>query len=557
MMLPCFQCQNNFDITAAEQEFLQKISPVFNGKKYLIPDPTLCPDCRLQRRVAWRNERSYYHRSCGLCGKSIVSLFSPDKPNPVYCNLCWWGDKWDSKTFGKSYDPNRPFFDQVQELMNVVPELTIQNDDGIGSVNSAYCQDLALCKNCYFVIGTWHTEDSYYSSMNVSYDRFVCDSGNLVYSELCYECLDSQKLYHCAFVQNSENCSDCFFGFDLKGCRNCFGCIGLRQKEFHIFNQPFSKEAYEKEKARWDLGSYAVLEQLKAQYRQWILQFPRKNMNLQNCKNTIGNNNFNCKNCFGFGLLSSEGGRYCHQCDGPKFCSDIFNSGNPQWCYEGMVPDNSYLTHFTWFSWRDKHVLYSLNCHDSENLFACVALRRQKYCILNKQYSKEEYENLVPKIIARMQIDNEWGEFFPISMSYFCYNETVAQELFPLTEEAATEKGFPWKERDPKEYGPQTCIIPDHIRDAGDTLPREILACIQCRKNFKIIREELAFYRKMTLPIPRKCSDCRHCDRLALRTPYKLFSRFCVKCKKPIQTSYSKERPEIVYCEECYLKTVY
>jgi hypothetical protein len=40
------QCQISFDITPDDLAFYDKVSPVFNGKKELIPPPTLCPECR-------------------------------------------------------------------------------------------------------------------------------------------------------------------------------------------------------------------------------------------------------------------------------------------------------------------------------------------------------------------------------------------------------------------------------------------------------------------------------------------------------------------------------
>jgi hypothetical protein len=52
---------------------------------------------------------------------------------------------------------------------------------------------------------------------------------------------------------------------------------------------------------------------------------------------------------------------------------------------------------------------------------------------LNKQYTKEEYEKLLPKIIAHMKKTGEWGEFFPISISPFNYEETPAMDYYPLT----------------------------------------------------------------------------------------------------------------------------
>jgi hypothetical protein len=37
-----------------------------------------------------------------------------------------------------------------------------------------------------------------------------------------------------------------------------------------------------------------------------------------------------------------------------------------------------------------------------------VGLKYKKYCIYNKEYSKEEYNRIVPEIIAQMIRDKEW-----------------------------------------------------------------------------------------------------------------------------------------------------
>ncbi|MEK6615628.1 MAG: hypothetical protein AABZ32_05890 [Bacteroidota bacterium] len=328
----------------------------------------------------------------------------------------------------------------------------------------------------------------------------------------------------------------------------------MRQKEFYIFNQPYSEEDYRKKLKEYDFGSSAGLGKIKKEYSHWILQFPRKNMNLQNCENCEGNDLFYSNESFHcFGLLKADHAKYCYQGDMNMYSYDIFNSGRPNWCYEGLTPDDSYMTHFSWFSWKCKNVLYGINCHSSENLFGCVGLHRAKYCILNKQYSKEEYEALVPKIIEHMKKTGEWGEFPPAAISFFGYNETVAQEYFPLTKEQILANGWKWREPDLKEYQPQSFVISDHIRDTKDDLSQKILACVECGKNYKIIAQELKFYHQMNLPVPRKCSLCRHFDRLRLRPPYKLWDRACGKCGVNMKTVYSPERPEKVLCEKCYL----
>ena len=64
----------------------------------------------------------------------------------------------------------------------------------------------------------------------------------------------------------------------------------------------------------------------------------------------------------------------------------------------------------------------------------------QDYCILNKQYTKLDYETTVAKLIQHMIDTGEWGSFQPASMSLYGYNETVANEYFPLEKEEAIKR---------------------------------------------------------------------------------------------------------------------
>jgi hypothetical protein len=178
---------------------------------------------------------------------------------------------------------------------------------------------------------------------------------------------------------------------------------------------------------------------------------------------------------------------------------------------------------------------------------------------LNKQYTKEEYEELVPKIIEHMKKSGEWGQFFPVGISPFAYNETVAIEYYPLSKEEVLAKGWRWQEE--SESGDAQKVsdykIPDNISDVSDEILGKGLKCEVTGRPYKIIQQELEFYRKMNLPIPRRCPDQRHIDRIALRDPRKLWERKCTNCGKMMSSVYAPERSEKVYCEECYLKAVY
>jgi len=222
----------------------------------------------------------------------------------------------------------------------------------------------------------------------------------------------------------------------------------------------------------------------------------------------------------------------------------------------------------------------------------------------NKQYLKEEYyEELIIKIKSYMNtkpykdktgIIYKYGEFFPIELSPFGYNETVANEYFPMTKEEIQAKGY--KYTDIKKYKGEykvtmrTQDIPDHIKNVGNKILEEVIECANVHNEeekkdvckgvgaFKIIPQELEFYKKQNFPIPRLCPDCRHFERIKQRNPLKLWHRKCtcggkksdnnvydnivehfhkaVHCPNEFETTYAPERKEIVYCEPCYLSEV-
>ncbi len=139
-----------------------------------------------------------------------------------------------------------------------------------------------------------------------------------------------------------------------------------------------------------------------------------------------------------------------------------------------------------------------------------------------------------------MKKTEEYGEFFPIKICPFGYNETLAMDAFPLTKEEAKKKGFKWHD-------------PPAPKLSDDT---NVTTC-SCEKNFKIIAQEIAFYKKLKIPTPEKCPLCRHNTRMAKRQPLKLWDRECAKCNTSVKSNYQPSRPEIIYCEACYLKDVY
>lgn len=560
MQKSCKHCGVGFSITEEDLIFYDKVSPSFANTKCPIPTPNLCPACREQRRMSFRNDRFYYPRSCDLCKKSMLSLFHPSHPGKVYCNVCWWSDQWDPLSFGRDFDFNRPFFEQFKELCDAVPRITMVNDNGVQSQNCEYTTDFALGKNAYMVLCSWYVEDSMYG-YQTNWVKSSMDNLYLLRSELMFETVTCENCYHCSHAQQLKDCSECIFGYDLINCQNCLLSAGLRNKQYCIWNQQYSKEEYYKHLESFNLGSWASVQNLKKQFAEFILGVPRKYANLIQCEDCTGDNLKRCKDskeCYNQSDL--HGCKFMTSGDKAVDCYDCNSTGNPELCYDSLTPDNGYMNAFTADCWNAKFLLYCSHSHNSQNLFGCSGLKRNQYCILNKQYTKEEYEALMPRIIEHLKGTGEWGEFFPASLSPFAYDETPALEWHPLSQEGAEKLGYRWRGEDSGSRGKETVQwteVPDHIKDAPETLPKEILACQECAKNYRLTKEEFEYYRKHTLPIPRFCPNCRHKHRWQKLNPRKLWPRLCLRCQNPVQSTYAPDRPERVYCEDCYLREVY
>jgi hypothetical protein len=574
----CQNCKTSFVIEPDDFAFYEKIG---------VPPPTFCPQCRKQRRLSWRNDMNLYSRTCDLCKKSIISIYSTDKPFPVCCVKCWWSDKWDPKQYAQDYDPSRNFFEQFKELQSKVPALAMVNDDGIGSVNCEYTQDFAFSKNCYMVFIAWKLENACYIYYATGGKDMVDVVSNFGDSNYIYDTIFTEQCYECRSVYYSSALSNCAFCYDCRDCQDCFISGGLRHKRYNFKNQQYTKEKYEKLVAEYRLDTWDGAERARAEFMPMLLHYPRKFSNMRNCVNCTGDSLINGKNSkFCFNVQRAEDCKWIENADTPKDSYDLTIGGELQQCYEGITPDHSQHNFFSIFSWKNHDVAYVDGCHSSKNLFGCCGLKSAEYSILNKRYSKEEYEVLRAQIVkdmaARPYIDKHgnayaYGEFMPSELSYFDYNETVAQDFFPLDKAAALQKGFSWQEKFQVTIGKGTLVaqdIPQAIGDVQDSILQELLTCIECERNYRLIPQELQFYRKMKIPVPRKCFFCRNKARFVIRNPYQLWPRSCAcagaqsangvykntvshfhgggSCPNNFEAPYAPECNEIVYCESCY-----
>ena len=560
----CQSCQAKFIIESEDFAFYKKID---------VPAPTFCPECRAVRRMAWRNERHLYKRDCitkdGV--QQLISNIPPTVSFPVYAQEYWWSDDLDAMQYGQDYDFSRPFLEQFYELLQKAPQphaTNLQNSD------CNYCNFTYQCKNCYLAFASDLNEDSSYLhqalSCKNSYDLEGCES-----MESSYMCYKSKGCYSSSYTYFTYNCVNSHLMFDCHNCQDCFGCVNLRNKKHCIFNEQYSKEEYDEKVKELRDGSYATLQKNLEKFHTFTLEFPRKYADILQSINSTGNHIRNAKNChYCFDVADSEDCRYLtYFFSGIKDVADAFGGGvNFERGYELFsVGENAQDLYMSAMIWTCQDIYYSQLCHRSNNCFGCVSLRDKQYCILNKQYTKEEYEEMLPKIKQHMMdmpyVDNKgreykFGEFFPVEMSPFAYNETIAQDYFPITKQDAMEKGFRWYEKEGGNYqiSMHTADIPDNINDVDESILTQIVECADKDQEyspgaFRITAGELQFYKNMNLPLPRKSPDARYYERLKQRHPLQLWKR-TTEDGVDVMTSYSPDRPERILSEEAYKREV-
>jgi len=516
------------------------------------------------RRLIWRNERIFFRRPDSLTGKEIFSGFPPQVKAKIYDVEYWKSDAFEALDYGRDYDFSKTFFQQFHELLYIVPwpSRAISN-----LVNSDYSNQADDLKNTYLVHNSGDIENSAYivRATHIK-DGFDLLEGTRI--ELAYDSTLSTDGFKIFYSVDCVECNDVWISKDLHGCSNCIGCVGLRGKSYFIFNKQYSKEDYVEELMKLKLHTYSGLEAARRKaYEIWKkkpVKFYHGKM-LVDCVADNAQRSKNCKECWG--INENQNLKFCQMA-----YEDVTDSydysvwGNKvSLLYECITcGDQSENLKFCFDCWPgSKGLEYCIHCRSSSDLFGCVGLKKKQYCIFNKQYTKAQYEELVGRIKNQMKelpfTDSRgrvygYGEFFPQEFSPFAYNESQLQALFPKTKEQAEELGFFMREQPVKEFSItlKASELPDSIDEVKDDILNQVIGCANCGKAYKIVAMELQFFKHVRLPLPRTCVECRFQTRNKLINPPVFYDRICAKCQNPIRTTYAPNRPEIVYCEQCY-----
>ena len=545
----CEKCQREFIIQADDVPFYEKMD---------LPLPSMCTYCRWKYLLAFWVFGRFRIAKSALSGKTIITVFPESVPFPIYERSEFVSDAWDPLTYGKDYDSSRPFIEQLVELQSKVPH---PHQTGIKNFNSDWTDDIWESKDAYLTRSGLHMESVIYGYRLVNCKNCI----DVTYSfdlERCYDCLYCFKSYNLKYSFNCHDCIDSLFLYDCRNCQNCFMSWNLRNQKYHILNQPYSKEEYGKKIKEYNLKSRAAVEELKKETWRHIQQdaIHRQDYNIQ-VERSTGNFITNDKNCYGcYFLEESENCRHIIRGFRSKETVDSVGALDCEKCALEVQVGMDYNNLCCLYTNNCRYSSYLDNCEECEYCFGCVGLRKKKYCILNKQYTKEEYEGLVEKIKTDMKKMGEWGKFFPLSSAYCGYNLSLAQMQFPMTKDEVFQFGAKWEEAVEPHY--ENTIsgddLPDSIDQVGDEIVKQRILCPETKLSYNITKEELAFYREHKIPLPRRHFDWRTLDRFK---PFSLMvipqKGTCYYCKKEIDHYYSPSLGfQKIACLECYQQEV-
>jgi hypothetical protein len=523
-----------------------------------VPLPTLCPKERLRYLCAFRNRVQLYHSKCEFSDKNILTCIPPDRGFKVYDVEIWQSDKFNALDYGVDYDFSRSFFDQMWELYRRTP-LPSMGVVRSTMINSDYCNGITGAKNCYLVFSSGMSEDCLFC-YNMWSNKGLVDCALCYHSELCYECVNIQKCYRLKLSKNCENCSESSFLMNCFSCRNCFGCVNLSNKQYCFYNEQLTKEEYEKRISEIDLGSYDTLTREQQKFNEFRNNFPSKAYWGRNNENSSGHlihNNKNCDNVFIVsGSEDVEHGLFLTNTQNSMFHTMFGNKA--ELIYSSCtVGDNAYNVRFSSECYENVHDLeYCLfTGFGAGNCFGCVGVQRKEYCVFNKQYSKDDYFALADSIKTQMRNNGEYGKFFPPQFSPFYFNNCDAAHFFPLAKAEAIQRGFQWEEEGRVAESDQT-VWSDSIDEVGDDILERQLVCEKSGKPFKLVKQELDFYRRERLPIPRVSPMERIRGRTRIFEWRESREEQCARCGEGVKTMCPRDQTNLL-CERCWQREMY
>jgi len=487
---------------------------------FKLPFPTMCPQERLRRKLAFVNLEGFILRNCDSSNVEIYSTYPKDAQFPVYDPEIWWSDSWDASDYQMEVDFERLFIEQLLELWKSVPRPAYVSKNAFESKALHYVD---RASNSSFVSLAQDISDCHYSKGLFNCKHCV-DCYQLENCENCYEslhCLDSSML---RFSENCINCKDSWF---LSSCEDCSWCLfstNLKAKEYYVFNEYVGREKFEAIIEELNLSNRESLDSAKQKAFEFFKDKTIPPVSGYDFGQSTGNYLWSSSNVLcSFDCRESEDVLYCSSIKGVSKSIDGVGLGgeSSRIAQFALVGDGAKDVRNSVECWGNvEHLEYCSHCTDSSYLFGCVGLKGKKYCILNKQYDEEQFWDIRKKIISYLKRKNTWGNFLTPGFCGLPYNLSAAQTYLPLGRAPAKLMGFKWADEQDSlgvekivEKKPKS--VPETNRELSQRDSEDVLyLCEISARIFRVYDHEVDFYNQMGLPPPNRSPKYRYEERM-------------------------------------------
>lgn len=548
-------CEGEFDLVEEDIKFFKMLR---------VPPPNFCPTCRRMRRMVYMNYVQLTKRKCDAPGHTemMISILPAECPFPVYDYHYFTGEQLEPLSFGVSYIPGESPMETFYALRKKFPMPSFLNRDP-SSLNSEYSNGGQNLKNGYFVFTCHDVENAWYSNVILK-GRNIMDSYWVTDSESTYENVFSDHIYQSSFVYFSGNCTDSKFLFDCRNCSNCFGCVNLRNKSYCVYNQQLTKEEYSSFLSSVYPLSRKKLSEYKEKFWELVKTLPMNGPRNVAVTNVFGSNLRNSKNLYDVtDADKSENIAHSDEILTLKDSMDTtFTGDGASLVYMGVnIGTLSNKIKFSVSTKFSNDCEFTFNSKNLSNCFMCFGLQKGSYCILNRQYEKEEYYKIVDEIKSEMLKKGEYADGVGMEFSAQAYNFSIGQISFPLSEQEILKLGG-YMAKDPgTNASGQEAIssdkLPQTIEETEDEILNKAIVCEVTGRPFRIVPSELEFYRKIKLPLPSIHPSVRMEKRIEISAHGKKNEATCAKCHKDIITMFDPKENFILYCEDCFKKEIY
>ena len=288
------------------------------------------------------------------------------------------------------------FFKELNRIIAARPKISTQV---LHSENVEWGHNCYYCKNLYWSFDNLKCNDGSYVYDSMS----TVDSTDVDYcteAQLCYDSVDAFKCYNSAFLENCANLRDSWYSVRCNGGNDLFGCVGLKNKSFCIFNRQLTEQDYRQkveEYKKWPQDKvWSVVRDLEKRY-------PVTQTNeMYNENSSYGNYVYYSKNCYlCFDTSNCQDSGYLYNCVDQKNCFDLtYCSNDNQLAYEATDSGQIFNSNYIVWSANITDSWYLLDTANMKNCFGVSGMAHKQYMFLNRQLSKEEYERITSEVLA-------------------------------------------------------------------------------------------------------------------------------------------------------------